>query len=283
MKSVSLNNNVTIPVLGLGTFMISPSDTEKAVYTAIKEGYRLIDTANAYMNEEAVGRAVDRAIREGIVKREDLFISTKLWPTVYEDENAIEKTISRLGLDYIDLLFIHQPAGNFVAGYRNMEEAYRKGKTRSLGISNMHGEKLEKLLSSVEIAPQVIQLEAHPYCSEKDLMDRLSEYGTKLMSWYPLGHGDKNLINEEVFAKLSDKYHKSNVQIILRWHIQKGFIVIPGSKDPEHIRSNFDIFDFSLTDEEMNEIEKLDGTKKYYMANEEMEERYATMHLPFES
>lgn len=282
MEFITLSNDVKAPVLGIGTFMIAPEDAEKAVYSAIKDGYRLVDTANAYVNEEAVGAAVKRAIDEGIVKREELFISTKLWPTLYEDGTAVDKTLERLGMDYVDLLFIHQPSGNFVAGYGQLEKAYRDGKAKSLGISNMGGGKLEELLGAAEIKPHVIQLEAHPYCTEKEVMGRLAGYGTRLMGWYPLGHGDPGLVQENIFAELADKYRKSNAQIVLRWHTQMGFITIPGSKNPDHIRDNADIFDFALTDGEMAEIAKLDGTKKYYVPDEETVAKYATMHLPFE-
>lgn len=282
MESVTLYNDVKVPVLGIGTFMISPEDTEQSVYAALKGGYRLIDTANAYLNEEAVGKALARAIEEGIVTRGEVFVSTKLWPTLYETDGAVEKTLERLGLAWVDLLFIHQPAGNFIAGYRQLEQAYREGKARSLGISNMYGEKLERLLAAAQIKPHVVQLEAHPYCTEREYMRRMAEYGTKLMGWYPLGHGDAGLTAEPIFVKLGDKYRKSSAQIILRWHTQMGFITIPGSKNPDHIRDNFDIFDFRLTDEEMEEIARLDGTKKYYQADNQTEERYAAMHLPFE-
>lgn len=282
MEYVTLENKVQIPSLGLGTFMISPEDAEKSVYAALKMGYRMIDTANAYLNEEAVGKAIQKAIQEGIVKREDIFVSTKIWATLYENENAIEETLKRLQLDYVDLLFIHQPAANYKAGYQQLEKAYKDGMTKSIGISNFHDEKLEDLLSHSEIKPHVIQLEAHPYCTEKEIMNRLKEYGTKLMSWYPLGHGDSSLLEEDIFTSLANKYHKSSAQIILRWHTQMGFIVIPGSKNVDHIRDNGNIFDFTLTDEEMNEIAKLDGKKKYYVADNETEEKYATMHLPFE-
>ena len=282
MESIRLYNGVEVPVLGIGTFMISPEDTEKSVYAALKLGYRMIDTANAYMNEEAVGKALKKAVNDGIVAREEVFVSTKIWATLYEKESAVDDTLARLGLDYVDLLFIHQPAGNYMAGYRMLEKAYKDGKAKSLGISNFEGEKLEKLLADSEIKPHVIQMEAHPYCTEKEIRDRLAEYGTATMGWYPLGHGDRGLVNEEVFTELADKYRKSNAQIVLRWHTQMGFITIPGSKNPDHIRDNGDIFDFSLTEEEMAEIAKLDGTKKYYHADEEQVEKYATMHLPFE-
>ncbi len=282
MEFITLCNNVTVPVLGIGTFMISPEDTRHSVYTALKEGYRLIDTANAYMNEEAVGEALARAISEGLVRREEVFVSTKLWPTLYEDERAVFDTLARLGLDYVDLLFIHQPAGDFLAGYRQLEKAYQEGIARSLGISNLHGEKLERLLAAAQIKPHVIQLDAHPYCTQYAIMDRLSAYGTRLMGWYPLGHGDPGLLKEPLFQELSDKYHKSSAQIILRWHTQMGFITIPGSKDPDHIRSNMHIFDFTLSEEDMGKIHTLDGTKKYYEPDEKTEESYAGMHLPFE-
>ena len=282
MDFVTLYNGIKAPVLGIGTFMISPEDAEKAVYAAIRVGYRLIDTANAYMNEEAVGKAIRRAIDEGLVTRKELFISTKLWPTFYENPTAVDKTLERLGLDYVDLLFIHQPSGNFLAGYAQLEKAYADGKARSLGISNMDGEKLEKLLAMATVKPHIIQLEAHPYCTEKDIMGRLAEYGTRLMGWYPLGHGDPGLVREDIFSKLADKYRKSNAQIVLRWHTQMGFITIPGSRNPDHIRDNADIFDFTLTDDETAEIAKLDGTKKYYVPDEVTVEKYATMRLPFE-
>lgn len=282
MEYITLSNDVKVPALGIGTFMISPADTENSVYEALKIGYRMVDTANAYLNEEAVGKALKRAVSEGIVKREDVFISTKLWPTLYEDNTAVRKTLERLGVDYVDLLFIHQPAGNFLAGYRQLEQAYKDGKARSLGISNFHDQKLESLLQAAEVKPHVIQMELHPYCTEKPIRERLSEYGTREMGWYPLGHGDKSLIQEPVFAELGKKYGKSPVQVILRWHTQMGFITIPGSKSPAHIQSNFDIFDFTLTPEEMTRIAVLDTGKRYYHATPQIEESYAAYHLPFE-
>lgn len=282
MEYATLSNGIKAPLLGIGTFMISPEDTVNSVYSAIKMGYRLIDTANAYMNEESVGKAVQRAIDEKIVTREDLFISTKLWPTLYENDSAVENTLKRLNLGYVDLLFIHQPAGNYMAGYRQLEKAYKEGKAKSLGISNFYGDKLETLLKESIVKPHVMQLEAHPYCSEKEVRDRVAEYGTVLMGWYPLGHGDPGLVKEEIFSKLADKYRKSNAQIVLRWATQMRFITIPGSKNPDHIRDNGDIFDFSLTDDEMAEIARLDGTKKYYNATDDEVEKYAGMHLPFE-
>lgn len=282
MEYVTLSNGIKTPVLGIGTFRISDADAENSVYEALKMGYRMIDTANAYMNEEGVGRGLKRAIDEGIVKREDVFLSTKLWPTVYESKYAIADTLKRLQVNYVDLLFIHQPSGNFIAGYKQMEQAYKEGTVKSLGISNFHDKKLEDLLAIAEIAPQVIQLETNPYCIHHEIIDRLSEYDTHVMGWYPLGHGDKGLVNEPVFTKLAEKYGKSNAQVVLRWATQMGFLTIPGSKNPAHIKSNGDIFDFKLTDDEMAEIAKLDGKKSYYTFSSSMEDAYATMHLPFE-
>lgn len=282
MEYTTLANDLKMPLLGLGTFMISPADAEASVYKALKNGYRLIDTANAYMNEAAVGKAMKRAMEEGIVKREEIFLSTKLWPTLYESDTAVDETLVRLGTDYIDLLFIHQPAGNFTAGYAKIETAYKAGKARSLGISNFHGEKLERLLAEAEVKPHVIQLETHPYHIDHAVMKRLASYGTRLMGWYPLGHGDTTLLEEPIFLELADKYRKSTVQIILRWAVQRGFITIPGTKNPDHIRANFDIFNFVLTEAEMAEIAKLDGKKRYYTPDDATEEKYASMQLSFE-
>lgn len=282
MEYTTLANDLKMPLLGLGTFMISPADAKASVYKALKNGYRLIDTANAYMNEAAVGKAMKRAMEEGIVKREEIFLSTKLWPTLYESDTAVDETLARLGTDYIDLLFIHQPAGNFTAGYAKNETAYKAGKARSLGISNFHGEKLEHLLAEAEVKPHVIQLETHPYHIDHAVMKRLASYGTRLMGWYPLGHGDTTLLEEPIFLELADKYRKSTVQIILRWAVQRGFITIPGTKNPDHIRANFDIFDFVLTEAEMAEIAKLDGKKRYYTPDDATEEKYASMQLAFE-
>jgi len=282
MEYTTLANDLKMPLLGLGTFMISPADAEASVYKALKNGYRLIDTANAYMNEAAVGKAMKRAMEEGIVKREEIFLSTKLWPTLYESDTAVDETLVRLGTDYIDLLFIHQPAGNFTAGYAKIETAYKAVKAHSLGISNFHGEKLERLLAEAEVKPHVIQLETHPYHIDYAVMKRLASYGTRLMGWYPLGHGDTTLLEEPIFLELADKYRKSTVQIILRWAVQRGFITIPGTKNPDHIRANFDIFDFVLTEAEMAEIAKLDGKKRYYTPDDATEEKYASMQLSFE-
>lgn len=273
-----LNNGVEIPQIGLGTFMISPNDAEVSVCEALKMGYRLIDTANAYVNERAVGRGMKKS---GVL-REDIFLSTKLWASEYENENAIEETLERLDTDYIDLLFIHQPSGNYMAGYRQLEKAYKEGKIKAIGISNFEDKYLDDLLSKAEIKPQVLQAERHPYYVGKNIKDILDRENIKVMSWYPLGHGDTNLLNEEIFKELGKKYEKSAAQIIMRWHIQMGFIVIPGSKNVEHIKDNLNIFDFELTSEEMNKIAALDKEKRYYIQDEEKLNSYAAWQPKYE-
>ncbi len=278
MQTIKLNNEITCPVIGLGTFMLSPADAQNSTREALKMGYRLIDTANAYVNERAVGRG----IKESGVKRSEVFLSTKLWPSEYENPSAVNETLERLGVDYVDLLYIHQPAGNWLAGYRQLEKALKEGKARSIGISNFEGKYIEELETKWETAPQFIQVEAHPYFTQKDLRVTLDKYDIKLMSWYPLGHGDKSLIQETVFAELGKKYGKTPAQVILRWHVQMGFVVIPGSKNVDHIKDNLNIMDFELTDDEMAEIAKLDKGERYYHRTEEQLLQFAAWKPDFE-
>lgn len=278
METIKLNNGVTCPVIGIGTFMLAPRDAQNSVREALKMGYSLVDTANAYVNERAVGRG----IKESGLKREDVFISTKLWPSEYENENAVDETLERLGVDYVDLLYIHQPAGNWLAGYRQLEKAYKDGKAKSIGISNFEGKFIDELQHKWEIAPQFIQVEAHPYFTQKELRVTLDKYGIKLMSWYPLGHGDKSLMEEPIFATLAEKYGKTPAQVILRWHTQMGFVVIPGSKNVAHIKDNLNILDFTLTENEMAEIAKLDKNMRYYHRTDAQLEQFASWRPEFE-
>lgn len=273
---VTLNNGVSMPMAGIGTFLLSPDETEASVTSALADGYRLIDTANAYVNEKAVGRAM----KKSGVDRKEIFLETKLWPSFYEQADAVDQTLKRLDTDYIDLLLIHQPAGNYVAGYRLMEKAYEEGKVRAIGLSNFNQEQIQEILSVCKVKPAILQTEVHPYYQEKKMKEFLAAEGMVIQAWYPLGHGDKALLQEPIFTKLGEKYHKSNAQIILRWHLQAGNIVIPGSKNPDHIRANFDLFDFELTGEEMEQIGGLDRNKRYYTSTPAMLKKYAEMVPP---
>ena len=278
MEYLKMNNGKECPVIGIGTFMISPADAETSVREALKMGYECIDTAAAYVNERAVGRGI---IASGIA-RDKIFLSTKIWPSEYENENAVEETLERIGVDYVDLLYIHQPSGNWLAGYRLLEKAYREGKAKSIGISNFEGKYIAELENKWEVIPQFIQVEAHPYFTQEELRKTLDKYGIRLMSWYPLGHGDKSLIEEPIFKKLGEKYGKSSAQVILRWHTQMGFAVIPGSKNIDHIRDNLDILDFRLTDDEMAEIAKLNKNVRYYNGTETQLASYAAWQPEYE-
>lgn len=275
MDHFTLNNGVKMPMAGIGVFMLSPAEAEASVESALKSGVRLIDTANAYMNESATGRG----IRKSGVAREDIFLVTKLWPTVYEKETAVDESLERLSTDYIDLLFLHQPTANWREGYKNIEKAYKEGKVKAIGLSNFSAEEVQEAIETMEIKPQVVQVEAHPYFPQTELKKVLAETGMGLMAWYPLGHGDRNLREEPVFTELASKYGKSNAQIILRWHVQSGNVVIPGSKNPDHIRDNFDIFDFELTEDDIEKISKVDKGVRYYTATPELLAQYAAMEL----
>lgn len=276
MEYTTLNNGIKMPMAGIGTFLLTPDQAESAVLEALEDGYRLIDTANAYLNEKAIGRAMKKS---GIV-REDIFLETKIWPSFYEQEDAVEKTLKRLDTDYIDLLLIHQPAGNYVAGYRLMEKAYKEGKVKAIGLSNFTKEQIQEILDICEIKPAVLQTEVHPYFQEQELKEFLAKEDIKIQAWYPLGHGDTALLNNAVIVELGKKYQKSTAQIILRWHIQTENIVIPGSKNPEHIKANFDLFDFALTAEEMKKISGLDKNVRYYTSTPELLKQYAEMVPP---
>ena len=271
MKQVILNNGVIMPALGIGTFLISPSNAFNGVKEALKMGYRHIDTANMYGNERAVGRA----IKESGVPRNEIFLATKIWPTEYHNPNIVEETLERLGVDYVDLLYVHQPAGDWKACYKMIEKAYKEGKTRAIGISNMEGHWIDELYSFCEIKPQVIQVECHPYFPQEELRKQIKKDDIKIVSWYPLGHGDPTLLNQKVIGEIARKHGVTNAQVLLRWQLDKGFTVIPGSKNVDHIRDNYEILSFSLDKEDMEKIATLNNGKKYNIQTPEKLEIYA--------
>lgn len=280
MEMSRLNNGAEIPVAGIGTFLMSPSDAEAAVRSALENGYSLIDTANAYMNEKAVGRAIKASGRA----RESIFLSTKLWPSIYgRADEAIDETLARLQTDYVDLLFLHQPVGEIEHAYEAMERAVEAGKVRAIGLSNFSGGEIKSIAKKAKIKPVVIQAEAHPYFPQDSLKETIGDFDGIIMAWYPLGHGDKALFNEPVFKRLSEKYHKSVAQIILRWHTQVGHVVIPGSRNPEHIRANIDLFDFELTPDEMQDIATVNKNRRYYTATKEALAGYLSFAPDFDS
>ena len=277
---ITLNDGNKIPQFGLGVFQISGDEkTKEACLEAFKLGYRHVDTAHAYQNERGVGQAV----KESGLPREEIWITTKLWPSEYGEgktAKAIDKMLERLQTDYIDLLLLHQQFGDYLGAWKDMEKAVAEGKVKSIGLSNFESERLEEVLAAATINPSVLQVECHPYYQQNDLKKRIAPYNTVIESWYPLGHGDAALIEEPVFTKLAEKYGKTNAQIILRWHIQEGIIVFPKSSNPVHIKENIDIFDFELTEEEMNEIRQLDKGFRYYTRTLAEQEEALSQFVP---
>ena len=277
---ITLNDGNKIPQFGLGVFQISGDEkTKEACLEAFKLGYRHVDTAHAYQNERGVGQAV----KESGLPREEIWITTKLWPSEYGEgktAKAIDKMLERLQTDYIDLLLLHQQFGDYLGAWKDMEKAVAESKVKSIGLSNFESERLEEVLAAATIHPSVLQVECHPYYQQNDLKKRIAPYNTVIESWYPLGHGDAALIEEPVFTKLAEKYGKTNAQIILRWHIQEGIIVFPKSSNPVHIKENIDIFDFELTEEEMNEIRQLDKGFRYYTRTLAEQEEALSQFVP---
>ena len=277
---VTLNDKNKIPQIGLGVYLIrGDEDTKNACLNALKMGYRHIDTAHAYQNERGVGEAV----RESGVARNEVWITSQLWPSEYGEKKtakAIDKMLERLDTDYIDLLLLHQQFGDYIGAWKDMEKAVKCGKVKSIGLSNFESTRLEELLSIAEIKPSVLQVECHPYYQQTNLKKRIASYDTKLECWYPLGHGDKELINEPIFSSIANKYGKSNSQIILRWHIQEGNIVFPKTTNIEHMKENIDIFDFELTDDEMNKIRSLDKGIRYFTMTLAEQEAHLSGFVP---
>lgn len=258
-----MNSNTTnkIPNVGLGTYLMKPAEAEQAVCTALQNGYSLIDTASIYRNERAVGRGMKRSGLD----RSQIYLSTKIWPTEYSAaDKAIEETLVRLDTDYIDLLFLHRPVKDYMSAYQAMERAVKSGKVKTIGLSNFSLEETQRIVNNANILPAIAQVEAHPYCQQTELKNYLKTIGSAMMAWYPLGHGNKELIQESLFTELANKYNKSNAQIILRWHTQVGNIVIPGTKNPAHMKENLEVSDFTLTEQELESIAKLDKNTPYF-------------------
>ena len=258
MEFVTLNNGVKLPLEGFGVFQVPDSaECERAVLDAIESGYRLIDTAAAYMNEEAVGSAIKKCG----VPREELFITTKLWvqDASYEGaKKAIETSLDKLGLDYLDLYLIHQPMGDYIGAYRAMEEEYKVGGLRAIGISNFYPERLADFCETIEIIPMVNQIELHPFFQQQNALDLMKAYGVVPEAWGPFAEGKNGIFTHPVLSGIGKKYGKTAAQVALRWNVQRGVVVIPKSVHKDRIEQNFDIWDFALTDEDMKEIAELD-------------------------
>ena len=258
MEYVTLSNGIKMPHEGFGVFQVpDAAQCERAVMDAIESGYRLIDTAAAYMNEEAVGSAVKKCG----VPRDELFITTKLWvqDASYEGaKKAIETSMKKLGLDYIDLYLLHQPMGDYVGAYRAMEEAYKDGKLKAIGVCNFYPERLADLCETVEITPMVNQVELHPFFRQQKALDLMKEYGVIPEAWGPFAEGNHGIFSHPVLSKIGEKYGKSAAQVALRWNVQRGVVVIPKSVHKDRMEQNIDIWDFELSGEDMAEIDALD-------------------------
>lgn len=258
MQNVTLNNGVKMPMEGFGVFQIpDAAQCRQAVADALKAGYRLIDTAAAYMNEEAVGEA----IRESKIPREELFITTKVWVQDHGYENtkkAFEVSLKKLGLDYLDLYLIHQPLGDYYGSWRAMEELYGEGKIRAIGVCNFYPERLSDLCIHAKVKPVVNQIECHPFFQRAKDMETMKEYGVQIESWGPLAEGQKDIFQNEALAAIGAKYGKSVAQVILRWHLQRGVVIIPKSVHQNRIEENINIWDFELSDEDMAVIAAMD-------------------------
>ncbi len=258
MEYVTLNNGVKMPLEGFGVFQVpDPAQCEQAVLDAIESGYRLIDTAAAYMNEKAVGEAIKKCG----VPREELFITTKLWvqDATYEGaKEAIQTSLDNLGLDYLDLYLIHQPLKDYVGAYRAMEEAYKEGKLKAIGVCNFYPARLADLCETVEVMPAVNQVELHPFFQQENALAVMKEYGVVPEAWGPFAEGNHGIFTHPVLTKIGDKYGKSAAQVALRWNVQRGVVVIPKSVHKDRMEQNMNIWDFNLSDEDMAEIAKLD-------------------------
>lgn len=270
MKTIKLNNGIEMPQIGYGVYQVSPDECERCVSDALKTGYRMIDTAQAYHNEEGVGRAV----KNSGINRSDIFIVSKVWISNYGYEKAkasIDESLRKLQTDYIDLMLLHQPFCDRYGAYRALEDAYREGKLRAIGVSNFYPDHFIDLASNVDIVPAVNQVETHVFNQQTEAQKIMEEFGTHIMSWGPLAEGRNNLFSNETLTKTGNSHGKSVAQIALRWLIQRGVIIIPKSVHIEHMEQNLDIFDFELTDEEMAEIATLDTGKSLFFDHHDAE------------
>lgn len=271
MQYFTLNNGIEMPALGLGTSNLKGIDCENAVAYAIQHGYEHIDTASSYLNEKAVGRGIAKSG----VNRDNLFITVKVWPSDYERAmESLEGSFARLGIDYADMVIIHHPVGNYYACYETFEKAIQEGKARSIGLSNFSQTQIQSFIDRFEVKPSLVTVESHPYYPQNELREFLTKENIVLEAWYPLGHGDAKLTQEPILLELAEKYHKSVIQIVLRWHIQVGNSVLPGSKTPSHILDNISIFDFELREEDMTKIATLDTHTLYKEFTDELLQRF---------
>ena len=264
MQTIKLNNGVKMPILGYGVFLVDPKECERCATDAIDVGYRMIDTAQAYYNEEGVGAA----IKKSGIKREEFFIVTKVWITNSGEEKAaksIEESLKKLQTDYVDLLLIHQPFGDYYGTYRAMEKAYKDGKTRAIGVSNFFPDRFVDLCNFVEIKPMVNQMETHVFQQENTLRKYMDKYSTQLMSWSPMARGENNFFNNEILKSIGEKYNKSVAQVALRFLTHENVIVIPKSTHKERMKENFEIFDFELSDDDMNTLRALDKGESIFV------------------
>lgn len=270
MKTIKLNNGIEMPQIGYGVYQVSPDECERCVSDALKTGYRMIDTAQAYHNEEGVGRAV----KNSGINRSDIFIVSKVWISNYGYEKAkasIDESLRKLQTDYIDLMLLHQPFCDRYGAYRALEDAYREGKLRTIGVSNFYPDHFIDLASNVDIVPAVNQVETHVFNQQTEAQKIMEEFGTHIMSWGPLAEGRNNLFSNETLTKTGNSHGKSVAQIALRWLIQRGVIIIPKSVHIERMEQNLDIFDFELSDEEMAEIATLDTGKSLFFDHHDAE------------
>ena len=263
MEYATLNNGIKMPMAGIGTFLLTPDEAETSVLSALQCGYRLIDTANAYVNEKAVGRAM----RKSGIPRDEIFLETKLWPSFYEQEDAVEKTLQRLGTDYIDLLLIHQPFNDYYGTWRAMEEAYKAGKVRAIGVSNFFPDRLVDLCQFVEIRPMVNQVETHALYQQKAAHAIMEKYGVVHESWGPFAEGRKDFFTNPVLAAVGAKHGKSVAQVALRFLLQSDVVVIPKSVHKARMAENLQVFDFSLDAEDMAAIQAPDQEESAFFSH----------------